>query len=390
MDEIIAQQLVSIALALDDRLGQQHGLYHLLTREVYSYNIEPIASEWNVLSEAIKDLQDELSSHSGDRVEYCKDLLAAFAMMVREGQGEQVSYADRLAAYIQVPAKKVPISYVDQIRLELIATLQDSGYKNEFIDSINDWKHSQAVESGDLLRLGNKYMHQSLDKCVEMDLGIPDQHKITLDFPVNYPYRGYSNYQGNYRGQVFMSADIEWQMAGIKQVVMHESIPGHQAFSAIRDKLYRNNVLGIEGTLYFANTPFTALVEGICEVGQQLIGLMTTEDDRIYDLYNRYTSAIATNLCFSCHLEGMSPEDAKVELMESTGVSRSFADQKLGFIMHPVWCTSFPHYWYGRELIRKVYHDGLMAPEEILRTIYSEPHTVRTFCDKLKLDANLV
>ena len=53
MDEIIAQQLVSIALALDDRLGKKHGLYPLLTREVYSYNIEPISSEWNVLSEAI-------------------------------------------------------------------------------------------------------------------------------------------------------------------------------------------------------------------------------------------------------------------------------------------------------------------------------------------------
>ena len=386
MDEMIAQQLVSIALALDDRLGKQHGLYPLLTREVYSYNIEPISSEWNALSEAIASLQEDLSGQGGDRVEYCIDLLSAFAMMVREGQGEQIDYADRLAAYIQVPAKKVPVTHVDQLRFDLVAALHDSGYKNEFTASINDWKQSQAVGSGDLLRLGNQYMQQSLHRCSELGLGIPEQHKIELKFPINYPYRGYSNYQGDYRGQVFMSADIEWQRAGIKQVVMHESIPGHQALSAIRDKLYRNNSLGIEGTLYFANTPFTALVEGICEVGQQLIGLMTTEDDRIYDLYNRYTSAIATNLCFSCHLEGMSPEDAKVELMEATGVSRSFADQKLGFIMHPVWCTSFPHYWYGRELIRKIYLDRLMAPEEILRTIYCEPHTVRTLCKKLELD----
>ena len=389
MDDIIGQQLVSIALALDDRLGKQHGLYPLLTREVYSYNIEPISSEWNALSEAIASLQEDLSGQGGARADYCIDLLSAFAMMVREGQGEQVDYADRLAAYIQVPAKKVPVTHVDQLRFDLVAALHDSGYKNEFTDSINDWKHSQAVGSGDLLRLGNQYMQQSLHRCSELGLGIPEQHKIELEFPINYPYRGYSNYQGNYRGQVFMSADIEWQRPGIKQVVMHESIPGHQAFSAIRDKLYRNNSLGIEGTLYFANTPFTALVEGICEVGQQLIGLMTTEDDRIYDLYNRYTSAIATNLCFNCHLEGMIPEDAKSALMKETGVSRSFADQKLGFIMHPVWCTSFPHYWYGRELIRKVYLDGLMAPEEILRTIYSEPHTVRTFCKKLELDYNL-
>lgn len=389
MDEVTAQQLVSIALALDNSLGKQHGLYPLLTREVYSYNIEPIASEWNVLSEAIASLQEDLSGQGGARVDYCIDLLSAFAMMAREGQGEQVSYADRLAAYIQVPAKKVPVTHIDQLRFDLIAALHDSGYKKELFDSINDWKHSQAVESGDLLRFGNQYMQQSLQRGSEIGLGIPEQHKIELEFPINYPYSGYSNYQGNYSGQVFMSADIEWQRAGIKQVVMHESIPGHQAFSAIRDKLYRNNSLGVEGTLYFANTPFTALVEGICEVGQQLIGLMTTEDDRIYDLYNRYTSAIATNLCFNCHLEDMSPEDAKSALMKETGVSRSIADQKLGFIMHPVWCTSFPHYWYGRELIRKVYLDGLMAPEEILRTIYSEPHTVRTFCKKLELDYNL-
>jgi hypothetical protein len=389
VDDIIAQKLVSIALALDIRLGEQHGLYPLLTREVYSYDIEPISSEWNALSEAIASLQEDLSGQGGARADYCIDLLSAFAMMVREGHGEQVDYADRLAAYIQVPAKKISGTDVSQLRLDLAGALHDSGYKTEFIDSINAWKQAQAVGSGDLLRLGNQYMQQSLHRCSEMGLGIPEQHKIELEFPINYPYRGYSNYQGDYRGQVFMSADIEWQRAGIKQVVMHESVPGHQAFSAIRDKLYRNNSLGIEGTLYFANTPFTALVEGICEVGQQLIGLMTTEDDRIYDLYNRYTSAIATNLCFNCHLEGMIPEDAKSALMKETGVSRSFADQKLGFIMHPVWCTSFPHYWYGRELIRKVYLDGLMAPEEILRTIYSEPHTVRTFCKKLELDYNL-
>ena len=389
MDDIIAQKLVSIALALDIRLGEQHGLYPLLTREVYSYDIEPISSEWNALSEAIVSLQEDLSVEGGARADYCMDLLSAFAMMVREGHGEQVDYADRLAAYIQVPAKKISGTDVSQLRLDLAGALHDSGYKTEFIDSINAWKQAQAVESGDLLRLGNQYMEQSLYKCSEIDLGIPEQHKIELDFPTNYPYRGYSNYQGDYRGQVFLSADIEWQRAGIKQVVMHESVPGHQAFSAIRDKLYRNNSLGIEGTLYFANTPFTALVEGICEVGQQLIGLMTTEDDIIYDLYNRYTSAIATNLCFNCHLDGMSPDTAKIVLMEETGVSRSFADQKLGFIMHPVWCTSFPHYWYGRELIRKIYLDRLMAPEEILRTIYSEPHTVRTLSKKLGLDYNL-
>ena len=50
MDEIIAQQLVSIALALDDRLGEQHGLYPLLTREVYSFNIEPIAVSYTHLT----------------------------------------------------------------------------------------------------------------------------------------------------------------------------------------------------------------------------------------------------------------------------------------------------------------------------------------------------
>tara|TARA_B100000945_G_C20416626_1_gene615492 strand:- start:865 stop:2037 length:1173 start_codon:yes stop_codon:yes gene_type:complete len=388
MDEIIASRVVEIALALDDCLGQKHGLYPLLTREVYSYDVEKISREWDALSDSIAEIQEKISADGGSRIEYCKDLLTSFAMMVREGKGEDISYADRLNAYIQVPANKVDESHVNHVRNKLISALHESGFKGEFIEAINDWKKSQVVKSDDLLRLGNLYMEESLERCTEMNLGIPYQHTIDLQFPSNYPYRGYSNYQGGYRGQVFMSADIEWQRAGLKQVVMHESIPGHQAFSAIREKLYRSNLLGMEGTLYFANTPFTALVEGICEVGQQIVGLLTSSDDIIYDLYNRYTSAVATNLCFSCHLEDMNPEEAKVILMEFTGVSKSFADQKLGFIMHPVWCTSFPHYWYGRELIRKVFNDSLMTPKEILITIYSEPHTVRTFCEKLEIDYN--
>jgi len=158
VDDIIAQKLVSIALALDIRLGEQHGLYPLLTREVYSYDIEPISSEWNALSEAIVSLQEDLSVEGGARADYCMDLLSAFAMMVREGHGEQVDYADRLAAYIQVPAKKISGTDVSQLRLDLVGALHDSGYKTGFIDSINTWKQSQAVESEDLLRLGNQYM----------------------------------------------------------------------------------------------------------------------------------------------------------------------------------------------------------------------------------------
>ena len=167
-------------------------------------------------------------------------------------------------------------------------------------------------------------------------------------------------------------------------MICHESFPGHQAFSAIREQQFRAGSLPIEGSVYFGNTPISPIVEGLCEMGQTILGLMETIDDQIYHEYNRLTFAVSTNLAFACHSDGMDKETAVRLLMDSTHVSRVFAEKRYHFWMDPLWCTSFPHYWYGTEFMRESYTKMENHRADFFRMIYMEPHTVRTLKQRIQ------
>jgi hypothetical protein len=125
-------------------------------------------------------------------------------------------------------------------------------------------------------------------------------------------------------------------------------------------------------------------VEGLCEIGQEILDMIETIDDRIYHVYNRYTTAINTNLAFECNTNNMDRESAIREMMQRTHVSRVFADKFYEFWTDPLWCTSFPHYWYGTEFMRESYEQMAGQLPEFFRMVYTEPHTVRTLREAVK------
>jgi predicted protein tyrosine phosphatase len=115
-----------------------------------------------------------------------------------------------------------------------------------------------------------------------------------------------------------------------------------------------------------------------------MLGMVEGLADEIYDLYNRYSSAIATNTAIACNADGMDKETATRRLMAEAFVSREKAERSHAFFTHPLWHTSFMHYWYGREFMRQNYR--LMADDlpEYYRMIYTEPHTVRTLKNRIE------
>jgi hypothetical protein len=267
---------------------------------------------------------------------------------------------------------------VQALETELRSLFVEAGYPDDLSIAIPQWRESQTLRGEALVEEAHAFLNQAREDTDEHVLPLPEEHRVVLAFPKNYPYRGYSDYSRDYQGRVFLNGDIGWERAALKHLVCHEVFPGHQAFSTIREKRYRDGVLPIEGTVYFGNTPMTPIVEGICEVGQEILGRLETIDDRIYDLYNRYSSAITTNLAFDCNADGMDEETAVRQLMDAAHVSRVFAEKRYHFWTNPLWCTSFPHYWYGRELIRESY--ALMSDHlpAFFRMVYTEPHTVNS------------
>lgn len=379
-EEEVIGTFLQVALALNKAVGEVKGIEPLLSTATYTYPVPTPSWGWEEIGRQAEEVEAGLDSLSPRRREYVRDLLRAFRMMVREGLGEDIPYAERVATYLQVPGERVPQATVQALEDELRALLAEAGYGDDLSVAIPQWRGRQTVQGQALMDLARAFLERARQETERRIMPLPPGHQVVLSFPQNYPYRGYSDYARDYQGRVFLNGDIGWEVPSLKHVLCHEAFPGHQTYSALREWCYREGRLPVEATLYFSNTPITPIVEGMAEIGQEVLGLVETLDDRIYDVYNRFCSAVSTNLAFDCNADGMDKETAVARLMETTYVSRVFAEKRYHFWTDPLWCTGFPHYWYGREWMRECYARMKAAGRlrEFFRMVYTEPHTVRS------------
>lgn len=369
---------LQIALALNKAVAKRTGLEPLLSASIYDYGLEIPAWDWATLARKIEEVRAGLDELPKARRHFIQDLLDAFALMVREGEGEVIPYAERVATYLQVPGERVPEATLAQLEQELRGLLQEADYPDDLAVAIPQWRARQSIRGERLEQMGQELMAEAQRRTHANVVALPPQHRVVLTFPHHYPHRGYSDYARDFQGHVYLSGDIEWEIPGLRHMIAHESFPGHQAFSALREAGYRAGTLPVEGTLYFSNTPITPIVEGLCEIGQLVLGMVESIDDHIYEAYNNYCNAISTNLAFDCNAESMKAEEAAQRLVERTYVDRLFAERYAAFFTHPLWCTGFPHYWYGRQLMADLYRQMQHHLPEFFRMIYTEAHSVRT------------
>jgi len=270
---------LQIVLALNEAVGKRTEIEPLLSNATYSYGIPVPDWDWEEIGRQIEKVESAIDSLPPSRAAYLKDFLQAFSLMAREGQGDEIPYAERVATYIQVPAERVPATTIQSLESELRGLLVEAGYPDDLSVAIPRWRERQTVRGEVLIEKTQALLQQARERTQERVLPLPPEHQVTLTFPKNYPYRGYSDYSRDYQGRVFLNGDIGWEIPSLKHLVCHEAFPGHQTFSAIREQLYRSDDLPVEGTVYFGNTPISPIVEGICEVGQEVLGMVETIDD---------------------------------------------------------------------------------------------------------------
>ncbi|MBM4456373.1 MAG: hypothetical protein FJ011_01200 [Chloroflexi bacterium] len=372
------RRFLQIALALNASVGQRTGVEPLLSTETYDYGFPAPAWDWEEIGRQIEELRPAISSFPAARAGFLADLTTSFEMMAREGQGDRVPYAERVVAYLQVPGERVPQATIAALAEDLRGLLVAEGYADDLAIALPQWIERRSIRGEALQTLAEELMEQARTTTNERIMPLPAEHRVELSFPKNFPFNGYSAYKRDYRGTVELNGDIGWHIPALKHLVCHEAFPGHQTFSALRELRYRQGLIPVEGTLYFSNTPITPIVEGAAEIGQELLGMVKTADDRLFDVYNRYQSACATNLAFDCNADGKDQETAVREYMALTHVPRGQAERRYRFWSHPLWQTGFPHYWYGREFMQECYQRMAADVPRFVEMIYTEPHTVRT------------
>lgn len=375
---------LQIALALDVVVEQRTGTEPLLSAATYSYDVPTPSWDWDEIGQQIERVRSTLDVLPPDRAAYVADFLDAFSLMVREGQGDEIPYAERVATYLQVPDERIPASVIQSLENELRSLFLEAGYSDDLSIAVPRWRESQTITGGALLGEARSFLLRAREMMQSQVMPTPDEHRISVLLLEDYPYYAYSAYERDYWGQVRLSDDIGWELAALKHSICHEAFPGHQAFAAIREQRFRDGTFPIEGTLYYGNTPTSPIFEGVAECGVEILGMIDTIDDRIFSVYNRLCFAVSTNVAFDCNGDGMDKPTAVAKLVESLHVPMAWADQRYEYVVNPFWCTSFPHYWYGREFIKDSYETMKESLPVFFEMIYAEPHTVRTLRDAIQ------
>jgi hypothetical protein len=378
------REYLEIVLALNAAVGKRTGIEPLLSRDTYSYGIPVPSWDWDEIGRRIEETRTAIDSLPTKRAAYLQGFLDAFALMVREGQGESIPYSERVSTYLQVPSERVPASAIQSLESELQDLCIAAGYPDDLSIAIPRWRDDQTITGEALIEQAKSLVLQSREAMQRRIMPLPDEHQVSVTLLKDFPYYAYSAYARDYQGQVRLSDDISWELAALKHAICHEAFPGHQAFAAITEQRFREGIFPVEGTVYFGNTPISPIFEGVAECGAELLGMVDTIDDRIFNVYNRLCFAVSTNVAFDCNADGMEEPAAVTKLMDALHVPQAWAVQRYHYVLNPLWCTSFPHYWYGREFIRDSHSKMKGHLPAFFEMVFTEPHTVRTLRDSIE------
>jgi len=370
---------LEIVLAVSELEKDRTGIDPLLSRKTYDYALSaPVGWDYRRCLEASTELQEKLNGLDTQRSGYIRRLLQAIDIICRDGMGEELSYQEKVRGCLELEIDKIPQTQIEELAAELSDRLGKRGYAGELSEAVQEWKKDTTItDPEELQSVADAFLKIAIDRTNARVLPVPDELDINISFPKNFPYNGYSESSKNYVSRITLSGDVGWPRAALKHLVTHEALPGHTLYYATKEKLYRTSKLNVEGTVYLANTPVSPLGEGLCEAGQAMLGMIEDEDDRIFDLVNRLTSAIITNTAIDYNNGSASKTMCLKEMKEKALVSELQAEKRFGFFSHPLWYISFMHYWFGRAIV----HDCFMKMQKHLEMFYGMAYLkAQTIC----------
>lgn len=373
-------KLIEVSLAIDTQEAERTGIHPFLSRNVFDYGIKDPGWDWKEISKQVDLLENEVGTLPAERQDYLFSVVDAYRVMARFGLGEKIPYQERVKTFLQLDSILINQSEIETTKEKLCRALAEAGYPDNVNIGLQQWKSDQAISGAEMEKYGQEILSKGRQHVVDLEIGLPSEQHTKLNFPMNYPYRGYSSYDGKYQGQIWLNGEVNWERPSLKHTILHEAYPGHQTFSAIREKLFNEENIDVEATLCFYNTGISPIHEGQCELSMEMIGMEEGINDVIQALATDYTNGIETNLAIACNEGRLSSEDVAKVLIEETCMDPKLAKVRYGFFTNPLWSTCFPHYYHGRKFIRDIYRKMKQHgfAHQYAEMVFTKPHTVKT------------
>lgn len=378
MSELLAERMNSAALRLNVLVGESLGTMPLMAN---FYPAGPATSGgWLELVEVFSTIRDELGSPRTQDDTLLDGMLRAFELQARVGAGEVVSWVDQVKGFVQVNPDLITTQVISSLRDDLGQALDQAGYSDELPKAVSTWLHNQTIPKESFDSEAQRYLHESR-RLTERINPLPAETNIQLNVVHDVFYNGYNEYFGNYRGECRLNGDFRWAYPQLRHTVAHEAFPGHHAISAIKEAQAQQRTLPKAAALYYARTPLTPIIEGVCEFANSFLDWQWDVHDHVYSRLNRYRKAILTNAAIAVNRDSM-PRDEAIQLLKTEAMAdQDWAEARYTFLTHPLWNTSFPHYWFGTEVIRTAIEqlEHAELSQHIFNLTHHYPHSVETF-----------
>ena len=280
------------------------------------------------------------------------DVLRAYRTQARVAAGEHVAWTDQVRDYIGVAVDRFAPQVLSRLADDLREALHEAGFEAELGDAVARWTEARTVALADLPRHAQTYLDDARARTDALLPALPAATELRLEIVHDVFYNGYNEYLGEHRGECRLNGDLPWTLPQLRHTVAHEAFPGHHAISSIREAQGREGRLTGGALMYYARTPLTPVIEGVCEVACRRLGWAWDADAEVYERLNRYRKAVFTDVSVAINRDGMGRAEAIAAIERDAFASRAAAEARWTFLTHPLWHTSFPHYWHGTEAVR--------------------------------------
>jgi hypothetical protein len=316
----------------------------------------------------------------GHEAELLAAMLRAYRTQARVVAGDAIPWAEQVRDAIGVDVERFEPSRLERLALDLGEALQRAGYSGDVADAVARWSADTTLPPERLRIDAQAFLEEARARSEALLPELPRNTDLRLEIVHDVFYGGYNEYLHDYRGECRLNGDQPWTRSQLRHTVAHEAFPGHHAISSIREAQGLAGSLMGGAFLYYARTPLTPVIEGTCEVACRRLGWAWDEDSEVYERLNRYRKAVSTDVAIAVNRDGMGRAEALEMIQRTAFTTRSSAEARWTFITHPLWYTSFPHYWYGTEGVRAALDELERAGigEAWTTLTHAQPHTLAT------------
>lgn len=367
-----------------ERLGREMLLSNYSGVEATMYELPEMADALEEIAAAV----DGLVGHPGA---YMRAVLRASRALLGRLAGVERSYLEMVRDILEIDLREIPGSEAERLRERLHDGLGELGYRGDVAARVTAWRAQTSMTGDQVIDFAQGVMAQARRDTERRVLKLPPGEGLDRVYGVrDVFYSGRSCYTGNFRGWIHFNIDKQWQRDVFVQVLTHEGYPGHQAFYALWDELYRAGCWPVEAAFYLRNAPTNPIFEGGPESALHFVGWDEGDSREALSLrlgqISKDVGRIAMqNACLWVN-QGQMTRSQAVDLMVDHFVLRDDAERAYDFFTNPLSRTNYPQYYYGRRIVALAFErfEGNEASrQQFFDILYRTPHTTQTFIDAI-------